>query len=75
MSFHADRLREVQSFYRLPGFVFTESLMAFWKCSRSTAAHRLKKIHERNLAVVRSESLPGGKRWYWIDPYLPIDHI
>ena len=43
MSFHADRLREVQSFYRLPGFVFTESLMAFWKCSRSTAAlHHLR---------------------------------
>lgn len=65
------RLRELQAFYRLPGYLFCESLMAFWGCNRSVVSSRLSRINELELAVVRSECHAGSRRWYWIDPYPP----
>lgn len=65
-------LHQLQSFYRLPGFLFSDSLMAFWNCNRSVVSSRLRRINDLELAVVRSEHHAAGRRWYWIDPY-PID--
>lgn len=68
--FYAFHLKALQSLIRLPGFVHTETLMAFWGINRSGVSRRMKWIEHRGLAVVRSEHLEGSKRWYWIDPYI-----
>lgn len=65
------KFQELQSMFRLPGFIRAETLMDFWGCNRSLVSRRLKIIDHRKLALVRSEHMGGGKRWYWIDPYLP----
>lgn len=65
------KFKEVQSMFRLPGFIRAETLMDFWGCKRSLVSRRLKLIDHRRLAVVKSEHMGGGQRWYWIDPYIP----
>jgi hypothetical protein len=65
------KFRELQSMFRLPGFIRTETLMDFWGCNRSLVSRRLKIMDHRRLAIIRSEHMGDGRRWYWIDPYLP----
>ena len=67
------RLHELTSFFRLPGYIHTDTLMAFWNCNRSSVSRRMKWIDHRRLAIIRSEHFEGSRRWYWIDPYIPED--
>lgn len=63
-------LCQLQQFFRLPGYIRSDSIAAFWSCSQSTVSRRLKAIDHHGLAVVRSEALEASKRWYWIDPLI-----
>ena len=67
--FYKQRLSELRSFFRLPGYIRADTLMAFWGCNRSLVSRRMRWIDQRGFAIIRSEHLEGGKRWYWIDPY------